>query len=65
LARIARNKRRGEALIPLPPGRLAVPQHGGNEAAFATEHDDRLKTIFVVVRIALNQRSLGWKTCLS
>jgi hypothetical protein len=40
-----------EALGLLPAGALCRPQHGGDEAAGAVEHDDRLKTIFVMMRV--------------
>ena len=40
-----------EALGLLSAGAPRRPQHGGDEAAGAVEHDDRLKTIFVVMRV--------------
>ena len=36
-------------MISLPLGRLAGRSTAGDEAAFAIEHDDRLKSVFVVV----------------
>lgn len=35
----------------LAAGPLGGTKNGGDEAALAVEHDDRLKTIFVVMRI--------------
>ena len=40
-----------KGLISLPLGRLAGRRQGGDEAALAVEHDDRLKSVFVVVGV--------------
>ena len=51
LARIARNSRRKKGLISLPLGRLAGRSTAVTKAALAVEHDDRLKAVFVVMRV--------------
>ena len=51
LARMARNSRRRKALISLPPGRFGGAEDGGDEASGVVEHDDRLKSVFVVMGV--------------
>ena len=49
--RIARNRRLQEGLDLLAARPLGGTKHGGDEAAFAVEHNDRLKSVFVVVGV--------------
>jgi hypothetical protein len=48
VARIARNRRQVKAPIFFPPESVDHAEHGGDEAAIAIEHDDRLDAISVL-----------------
>ena len=54
-ARPVRTQRRDQAPQPfdnLPPaGSAGGTQHGGDHAALAVEHHDRLEAVFVIVRV--------------
>ena len=49
--RSRRTARRRKGLISLPPGSFGGTKHRGDETALAVEHDNRLKSVFVVVGV--------------